>query len=93
MPKIFAYTKDAKLTKKTIDLIAGSGFIPVPVESLDCIRIIESIPDAESSIIFRAAVETLLIETYSDQKKTFATKVLKAIVQNQAKQEKEQANG
>lgn len=85
MNKIFAYTKDAKLTKKTLDKLAEAGYIPVPVDSLDCIRLIEPVPDAEASLIFQSAIKTLMAEKYGDNKSVFGKFVLQAVLDSQNK--------
>jgi hypothetical protein len=81
--KIFAYTKEAKLDKKTLKMLTDDGYIPIPVESLDCIRVFEPIPDAESNIIFDAAIQTLMSgDSFTDNKKKFGELVLKSFAKS-----------
>ncbi len=79
MEKIFAYTKDAKLTRKVIDQLAEAGYIPVPVDSLDAIRIIEPLPDADAALLLNSAVEALL-KSNDAARVNFATETLTALV-------------
>jgi hypothetical protein len=92
MKKVFAYTKDQKLSKKVLDALVDAGYIPVPVDGFDCVRVLEPMPDipiAETSIVFWAALETIRARKSfgSDElKRDFADRIMNAIEGRRAKE-------
>ena len=82
MKKIFAYTKDQKISKPILAALLEAGYIPISVDSFDCIRVIEPIPDlplADTSIIFASALEAMRkYKQYGseDVKQLFANRIL-----------------
>lgn len=57
--KIFAYTRRAGLTQDALSKLIEAGYVPVPVRSLDCIRVIEPVTDADAGAVLRAAMKAI----------------------------------
>jgi hypothetical protein len=85
--KIFAYTKDANLSRKSLQRLEEAGYIPVPVENFDCIKLIEPMPDAAAGAILSAALTAIKRhgrEYGKSAREEFALALLEALLNRNA---------
>lgn len=60
MKRIFVYTPEAKLTKKLIAEIEAAGYICIKTPNFDAVRIIEPIPDIDTSVMAAHAIKLIM---------------------------------
>jgi hypothetical protein len=85
--KIFAYTKTQKFSKAVLDRLTKAGYIPISVNNLDCVRILEPMPDADSNLILNAALEAIKNTSNLDNVRTvFAKTLCTRMLQREAKE-------
>jgi ferritin-like protein len=86
MKKIFAYTKAAGLPKRVIRDIADAGYVPVPVENFDCVRLIEPIAEAENSALIKTAFRAIQqSKGYDNVREQFAKMLLDELLKSAEK--------
>jgi hypothetical protein len=79
MKKIFAYKKTVKLNKKQLAELADEGFLPIKVENLQDIKVIETFPDVDNTWLLTAAMDMIMESGSFNLKNDFGAKVLKHI--------------
>jgi hypothetical protein len=79
MKKIFAYKNTVKLNKKQLAELADEGFLPIKVENLQDIKVIETFPDVDNTWLLTAAMDMIMESGSFNLKNDFGAKVLKHI--------------
>ena len=76
---MFLYLKTCTLEKFVLERIRRAGYLPVAVESLDAIKIIEPMPLTASNGINHAAFATIAESEWSSVKEKFGNKVARTM--------------
>ena len=53
------YIRGTEMSAETLDELRTAGYLPLAVDSFDSVRVIEPLPDANGSLLLRAAMKAI----------------------------------